>query len=219
MNSRRYSWLLVFLLAGCHTQKYSDSTGMLIVPGLGISNVVAVGMTPSEMNSHVTDLQYQVRPNRWIPSKEPKWHTASIPSLGIVWSGPYTGMHAPYFGYINFYVAPNTNMGIAPFRGYLSSGLDFSTTNAITLSEVTRLYGEPRKTASLDATFIEMLATGVSICVLAPDKKTKLLYYPADGIMFDFKEDILTRVAVYPKRIVEQAGPAYPPQGVGPADP
>ena len=204
MNARLYSWLLVLLLTGCNTQKYSDSTGMLIVPGFGISNVIAVGMTPSEMNSHVTDLQYRVRPNRWIPSKEPKWQTAIIPSLGIVWGGPYDGMHTPYYGFINFHIAADTNMGLRPFRGAIFSGIDFSATNAITPSDVINRYGDPFDTIPFDSNALAMLVKGRSIRTVFSNDMTELLYYPADGIMFDFRKGILTRVAVYPKRMVEQ---------------
>ena len=219
MNARLYACLLAFIFAGCTNQKYSDSSDMLIVPGLGISNVVAVGMTPAEMNSHMTDLQYQVRPSRWIPSRKPKWQTAVIPSLGIVWGGPYAGMHTPYYGFINFHVVADTNMGLRPFRGALSSGIDFSTTNTITPSEVINCYGDPSNTVPFDSNALAMLAKGQSIRTLFPETMTELLYYPADGIMFDFRKGILIRVAVYPKRMVEQSVPGYPPQGVGSPEP
>jgi len=215
--------MVALVVVGCSKPKHKSSESLVITPGVGISNIVALGMSASDIGSSVVDMTYTVEPIRW-PWQEnwgsghafwekPDWQNILIPSLGVQWGGAYVGKRKPCYSFINFHTVAEGYKNSQPFRGSLSCGIDLSETNEITPSLVIQNFGEPSKTIPLDSNVWVMLVEGISFRIVTPEHESELLYYPADGIMFDFREGSLTRLAVYPKSMTQQPLPI----GVGQA--
>jgi hypothetical protein len=86
---------MVCVLGACSPPRVSDPSSLIIVPGVGVSNVVALGMTPRQIANRTTDYEMSATHN-------PDWFRARIQSLGVSLGGPYRGKREPYYGFINF---------------------------------------------------------------------------------------------------------------------
>jgi hypothetical protein len=190
---------------------------LIIVPGLGISNVVASGMTLAKIvratgDAVVTKIPEEIR-MPWdnsdagrlkrLPWERQDYFRASIPSLGVHFSGPYRGMNQPYYGHIDFDIVPDTNSLGPAFAGALSCGLSFAGNSKVTRKDVVDVFGAPEKQVHLGGPeLLRLLEEVASLSVCCPGKDGRdgeLLYYPAEGIMFDLQDDVVVRVGVHPK--------------------
>jgi len=110
--------IVLLSVVGCSSPKHVNPESLVIVPGLGISNVVALGMTVGEMRRINPDFKYDTGPIRmpWqdeyigrLPWQKPIWHGGNIPSVGAYFAGTYYGRTSPYYGFINFDVVASTD--------------------------------------------------------------------------------------------------------------
>jgi hypothetical protein len=169
---------------------------MTIVPGVGITNVVAIGMTLKEIKSRADDLHLTV--DDYMGNK--KWFHAEIPSLGVSFGNEYKGKKEPYFGWIDFHVASDNNKGQTSFRGALSNGPSFAKSGGVSRADILAHFGVPRETLSsiCSKEMPRFMVEGTPFALVSAN--VDILYYTAEGIMFDFKDGRLVRVAVCPKQ-------------------
>jgi hypothetical protein len=192
------------LAVGCSRPVRTDPAVMVIHPGVGVSNVVAIGMTVADMHRASPDLEHEREPTRF-PWEKPNWHGGRIPSIGAQFSGSYTGQGKPYQGFINFHIVAPSNEPSFQFQGSLAPGLSFADGQTVRRPEVVDTFGSPEKTIdqSQATNMIPYMMAGIDFAMLCPTKdgsRTELLYYPTQGVMFDLKNDTVTRVAVFPKQ-------------------
>ena len=189
------------LLGACAQPMARDSSSLTIVPGVGVSNLVAIGMTLAEMKAQTGDMAITT-------TREPRWFGAQIPSLGVSLDGPYCGKQAPYNGFINFYLVPPTSSSLARFAGRIGS-TSLGETGVVARSDIIATFGVPRQ-SFLPANATNMssyMVEGISFSLLA-NEQVEVMYYPAQGIMFDVRNGLVTRVAVYPKQTGRTTGGA-----------
>jgi hypothetical protein len=127
-----------------------------------------------------------------------KWVHAVIPSLGVSFGNVYNGNRAPFFGWINFDIASEPTQGQMSFRGSLLSGPSFAKTGGMSREEIVARFGTPHQTLSDAKDFPRFMSEGTSFAFVSTN--ADLLYYTAEGIMFEFKDGRLVRVAVCPKQ-------------------
>ena len=209
---------LCLVTGACSRPSYSDSSGLVIVPGVGISNVVALGMTRTEIQRTTRDLVIQRLPKvrmPWVdvspeglsrlPWQKPERYWARVPSLGAVFDGAWGEVSVG--SYIKFRVSAQTNAterDAKRFCGTLSCGLSFADGKNVTREDVTRFFGEPTEylqTTVTDGTPPHMgscMKSGTSFSLKASKSNIEFLYYPAQGIQFLVEEDFVARVAVFP---------------------
>jgi hypothetical protein len=199
------------LLVSCSRPKVTDSSSLTIVPGLGVTNVVAVGMTLSEIADRTADFQIST-------TREPRWFKARIPSLGVSLGGPYRGKRRPYYGFINFHIVPWPEEFDPRFTGSLLGGLSFAEAGSVTRDDLVGIFGTTEKTVlPVNSTNIfRFMQDGTSFSLLAAEQG-EVLYYPAQGIMFKVHNGLVTRVAVYPKEIGRTKGSTLLPEGAAPS--
>jgi hypothetical protein len=176
---------------------------LVVVPGLGVSNVVAVGMSLAEMKARTGDMRMSIR-------TDPDWFAAQIPSLGVSLDGPYRGKRRPYFGFINFHVTSTNNETSGTFNGALLSGGSLSAVGGLSRDAIVAAFGETAEVVR-PATTTNMhrfMQDGTSFSLLV---KGEVMYYPSHGIMFDIQDGVVRRVAVYPKTTGRTTPPTVPP--------
>jgi hypothetical protein len=185
---------IVSLLGACSQPGVATPSSLTIVPGAGVSNVVALGMTLREVAHRTKDYEMSTTHN-------PDWFGARIQSLGISLGGPYRGKNAPYYGFINFHVVPSAGEPQGTFTGYVEGGISFADTAHVRRDDIVSTFGSPQEsiTSAGSTNAFRFLLDGISYSMLGSNH-TEVIYYPADGIMFEVQTGLVIRVAVYPKR-------------------
>lgn len=188
--------LLLFLAAvGCSRPQHSEIASLpVIVPGFGISNILARGMTLDEIKSR-TDAVFTDQPDGGY------W--CDVPSLGASFQGSWE--QEKLRGGILFYVIPHSNAPAVSFTGSLSCGLSFAKDQKVTRSDVVRVFGLPEKRLDGDITAKEMgmayhygkQGVSFSLAMVLKDGMThETLSYRAKGITFFLTEDLVTMLRV-----------------------
>ena len=188
----------------------TDSSSLVIVPGLGVSNVVAVGMSLAEMQARTGDMRISIR-------ADPDWFAAQIPTLGVSLDGPYRGKRRPYYGFINFHVASTNNETSGRFNGALLSGASLAAVGGLSRGAIVGAFGETAEVVrpATSTNMFRFMHGGISFSLLV---KGEVMYYPAQGVMFDIQDGVVTRVAVYPKQTGRTTPPTVPEPARGRAD-
>ena len=223
MTIKSYLGALILLLTSCAGVEHKGSP-LVVVPGIGIPGRAEVGMTISELQKRNPDIEidWAADSKLW---KDQGWqgteYSARIPSLK-------THFWAPDEDYgvdsLNFIVDPTETA--LRFVGQVA-GINFAAEECVSRDEIVATFGSPtyfftnqppaRPPEGLLTNMLSQLQAGhiVSWNTL---HGTETLYYPRDGITFNLVSSSVVRVVIK-RKIVEQAGPAYPPHGVGSADP
>ena len=211
------SLALVFLWSGCSGPKIIDSSSLQALPGRGIANIVELGMPFTLVKENVGELVAE-KAHLSSPSEggRPAYYLfeADVPSLGIHLSG-WEYKPAKVCS-ITLHVDPNTD---GPrFVGSMGD-LSFAVRHNVVREDVIRQFGKPSRDLGVPPGYTNLHAfvyAGESVSAWYPDN-TERITYPSDGVTFYLEDNIVRRIIINWK--VEQAGPAYPPQGVGSADP
>lgn len=187
--------LALVLVGGCQKQPASapppDTSQVIVIPGLGISNRYEVGMTFSEIKNSFPDAI--ARRSAWG-----KYSKAMIvPSLG---AGSFLGEDKPV-SHIDFHIDPYKaemypDLEIrTPFRGRLENDLSFGD-KSVSGRDVEAVYGPVLKRVLVAGDGLKLLqqadpfsrSNGVS-------KET--WWYPARGLAFDVKSNRVTSFQVF----------------------
>jgi len=187
--------LAAALVGGCQEQPVatpvSDSSQVIVIPGLGISNRYEVGMTFSKIKNSFPDAI--ARRSAWG-----KYSTAMlVPSLG---AGSFLGEDKPV-SHINFHIEtykaemyPDLEIR-TPFRGRLGDEFNFGE-KIVSGQDVEAVYGPVLK---------RVLAGGEGLKFLQqadPFSRSNRVneetwYYPARGLAFDIKSNRVTSFQVF----------------------
>lgn len=194
------SWALTCtLMAGCQCARHEDSSRFTIIPGVGIADVLEVGMTIEEIGERTKDLASQRIKNStaWL---------VCVPSLGAFWEQERKDQAVPG---ITFFVA-GTPVGAVPghvrisrFRGRLEGGLSFDLDGGVSRDDAVRVFGEPQHTLRVetigqqDWTAIrKWAADGESYTWQNPNwPTTEVITYP--GVSMTLESNRVTRLNVF----------------------
>jgi len=199
MNLKQ-SLMVIALLAVCGCAEPSpDSSALVITPGVGISNIVALGMPFADVRGRLKAKYYSNPP--WRPWRKPYTRQGVASSLGIYFDAPYRDGGAVQ--YISFYVCPSTNRHEERFQGSLSCGMSFSSTLPLGRDVVLREFGELEETVIVGPGSKPCGVTiGINHAVVCSNLNWERIYYPSNGISFDLdlKEAKVKSVNVFPRR-------------------
>ena len=201
----------VLSVAGCcDHERRLDTSSLVITPGMGISNVLAVGMNRKDIASVVPDLSVISSPNvrmPWaentgqrLPWQSPDRYEGRSAMLGARFHGDWDPS-TPIDGFIEFYVRPPKEDPDFCFTGSLASGLIFGRNVRVHRDDVIQYFGDPMVSADPQVTnFLLYWSSGTSYSVtnsMQDGSTSELLYYPTNGIMFRLEGDEVVRVSVF----------------------
>ena len=209
------------MLSGCGP-KHRDSSHLNLASGIGIEGVVEIGMSHAEVSRRTRDLVVHRH-------ESPPWEY-EVPSLGVSWQSGGVCSNDP-LGVFVVFVGPARTGGMSRFNGWLDNALPLTNGNLITEEMIRELFGEPIHTYDLTdiifsseqgkqryADIRASIATNLqSSIIIWPGDRKHQLGYPTKGISICCETNIVNAIVI--GKPAEQAGPAYPPQGVGSADP
>ncbi|MBI2441625.1 MAG: hypothetical protein HYV35_09655 [Lentisphaerae bacterium] len=184
---------LCILALGCRSPIHRDNSGLVITPGLGISNVLELSMTPQEIAHKTGDLI--VKELKTVGA----W-SFEVPSLGASWEQESKDQPPPG---VYFHVAPGTQLSHC-FRGKVRGGLSFGGEVAVTREDVVRVFGPPRHVLreaivlSKNADELREWATrGEPYALQNPVTGTETVIYPTQGIHFGLHSNAVVVVNVF----------------------
>jgi hypothetical protein len=178
------------LWVGCGKTKELNGP-QIVYGGLGVSNHFEVGMNLKQIGKKNRDLKLtrywkpDTRP--WEkPFNKPQTIEAHIPSRGAsVWGFN----ESQTFGELTFFLSdvPPTLLRIG------TNEIALSETQSVTFDEIVRRFGEPKYHVdkSSRASLPALINAGQSSVV--SNESNRILYYPADGVFFDFRAGSLER--------------------------
>ena len=184
--------LYCLAVGGCSYPAYTDTRALTIFPGVGISNVVEVGMTLREIRRSTHDVVVRGSDARVdVPSLGA---TVSLNARDRVWDVIWD----VYFGTnLSPYADSSPSIAIPSFRGHVAGGLSFATETGVAREAVIRAFGEPVQsmegTASLHS-LQPLLDKGVSVSLR--EGNFEQLFYPDLGITFQLFRGIVCALAV-----------------------
>jgi len=201
--------LITASILGCATPRRTDTSGLAITPGVGISNLLTVGMTRSQTKKASPDTVIMYRPDDRKRCEEPKSWAFYIPALGASHTGLFS--MADPVGNITFRVSANTNATETIFRGSLSCGISFGAGRRVTREDVIKKFGEPQEHldavqgdgSSKAASYFGSKTSYALIC-----QNGEMLYYGASGIQFSLRDNAVELVSVFPSATREAMEPA-----------
>lgn len=196
------------LLTGHGCVHNLDNSKLTITPGVGISNILELGMTIKEVDRATGDLTFNkleafsrfLSQNIWI---------VRVPSLGATWSQKSETARVEF---IYFYVnskmireAPDIS-SLSRFRGKMSGGLSFEKDGGVTKADVIKVLGEPKHTilpSDPDDMISEWTKVGEPfVCQNDPD--TEAIFYPGQGVCLTLHGNRVVAVEIYKKVSVEK---------------
>jgi hypothetical protein len=183
-----FTAIIVGLLTACENREQA-STPQIVYAGLGISNHLEVGMSLKQIGKNNNDLKVtrSWKPDAWPWEKlfkKPQSFYAKVPSRGaMVW-----GFNdAQTFGELKFTMPelPPTLLCIG------TNEIALSKTQSVSFHELVRRLGQPRYTLekATDRTFPGLINAGQP--TLLSNGDSRVLYYPARGVFFHFRQDYL----------------------------
>jgi hypothetical protein len=183
------SIFVAMILSGCGP-RFRDSSALVITPGLGISNVIEIGMSPREVDHRTRDLQLSRL--EYVGT-----YSANVPSLGAQWpQATATGSLYTIDFLVKSDAWPSTTFtnGLIPFCGAVDGGLSFAGNKSVIRSEVVGVFGEPDQHIDISTNtpdqypevlrnmmYLRSEARSTSIRTMLD---TELLSYPDQGIGF-----------------------------------
>ena len=199
MNTLQSAFFIsVFVtMCGCSRPVYNDSSGLTITPGVGISNIVEIGMSRSAIINATRDL---------VPTSSQNKDRYYIPSLGLVVFLDADGIVYKIDAVVDLSRHHETSPTriLTPFCGKLS-GLSFHKSH-VNRAAVVRLLGYPSYFTNYDKQMPReerertikctnrILAKGQSVSIQEGD--TEALCYPQNGISVDLDNDRISNVRV-----------------------
>ena len=200
-----FPWLvLICVWTGFGHQPVFDRSTLVVTPGVGIQNLLELGMTPRQIQAKTKDLVAR----RLQHVGGFAYH---VPSLGAQWSQETetTGLYQ-----VSFITNPNmfpagsmTNWG-KPFCGTIAGRLSFQSNNPVNRAHVVAAFGEPSVTydmrAGLSASVPPALMnqswrTNTAATAVLTAANSEVLYYPREGIGFGLDHGNVFNFSVYPK--------------------
>jgi len=200
------SLLLVVVCAsmfGCE-RALPDNTHLSITPGIGISNVLTLGMTLDEAAQMRSDMKIE-------DFRDGNMLSVEVPSLGALWE--HNSYTQPIYT-IDFLVTSKDFADRPPrFCGRLDGRLSFATEGGVSVKDILDLYGLPMHVARP-----EMLVTtqdtwtlinnmgkwgveGESYAIVSgPSDGNRLfcrLYYPGRGLTVSFMSNHVMAINVF----------------------
>lgn len=187
--------LAVPLLGGCQRQSTSasppDTSQVIVVPGLGISNRYEVGMTFSKIKNSFPDAI--ARRSAWGK------HSAAmiVPSLG---ARSFLGEDQPV-SHIDFYIHPfkaemYPDLEIrTPFRGRLGSELNFGE-KSVSGKDVEAVYGPILRRVMVAGDGLKLLQQADPFSHSNRVNEERW-WYPARGLAFEIKSNRVTSFQVF----------------------
>lgn len=206
-------WLLwiVLLLAGCGG-KTPDPSTVVVVPGLGISNVADITMSLNGIRKEVGDLEIESDPKagfpwqkdilgerRRLPWEKPLYYLGVSSSLGLTVSATNRNIAVQE---MNFWCGPDGMAGAnAVFTGRISGGLSFANGRKVTRSEVVAVFGEPSRSEGDSRDALRQVHAGKSVSHKSrtAGNSIEILFYPTNGINFILQNDVVTSFEICPK--------------------
>jgi hypothetical protein len=192
--------LAAIVFVGCSDRPViKDNSTVVVYPGLGISNICAVGMTYEQIRKATGDARLIGSGaggwKRWIPGRS-KSRFVSIPSLSATTEyrdpNPIPG--------VTFHVATNPWNSI-PFRGKIGTKLSFQD-GTVSKEQVEAAFGSVR-TNFTGVSFQQVSVKPRESFSVTWDPNLLTINYPAQGIEFILKSNIVTMVVI--KRISQMA--------------
>jgi hypothetical protein len=198
--------LVLFCIVACSQSKNDDKPIYVLTSGIGISNVVALGMTRAQVVRANKDFTLTSGSRERERDRKSPSYVARVPALDA-----YLTFKKGLFRKrdrlisIDFYISPTGG-----FTGSLSCGLSFAEHREIRREDVVRVFGEPLEQLTLGSTnytartqsYIDSPISHSVLCPMKDGSKKELLYYPTNGILFDLREDSVTRISVHRKAAI-----------------
>lgn len=205
--------VISIVATGCSQPGIENPSECVLVPGVGISNRVQVGMTLEEIRRANRDMVLELESeahglsesteqasrSRWSWQRPTRYYNARIPSLGAYFGGLYTTKEVRVYS-IDFYTSSSNGV----FVGSLPGGITFSQGLPVRRGDIVRVFGEPHESVELGR-LARMVETGSSFSVQCPNG-SELLYYMTNGVLFDLRTNTVTRVTVFKARGKDSKG-------------
>jgi hypothetical protein len=197
-------------LFGCSLPRNESNASLTVVPGLGIKNVLEIGMKLSDIRKANPDILI----DREVGDDEVR--RAIVPSLGASLSSSAKDATVSRLYFIvdmRTYVSNSLPVGFQIFRGSLSCGLSFSEVG-VRREQVTGVFGVPSNTVDQSSIPLNQrrdgeeklgrfLNKGESVSWRSA-KEVELLIYPAQGIVFKLIHNIVYAFDIFRPWPVEQ---------------
>lgn len=206
--------LLLAGISGCNPQpRVENKTNLVLLPGIGITNVLAFGMSASEIKRAHPDAKLFYYPEAaWfrktgiysrLPWQPPERFTGFIPSLKARFEGGYgQGIG----GGISFETGFASEMTSTNPAVVLNTGAGFSNLCGILRDDIIKWYGMPQEWIDMGCTnqrsWTSFATSGSPYGVrsrLLDGGVTELFYYPNPGVMFDVENDRVCRLVILQK--------------------
>lgn len=189
--------LVCVLLAGCQSRSKLDSSRLTITPGIGISNIVELGMSMEQIGQRTRDLK--IEKAVLVPVDV---SVVSVPSLGAHWEqlSEDERLVGVYFDIASF------GPGRPRFRGKILGGISFVDGEAVTREMITGVWGSPdhsilwSQPASQEQIrdMTSWSASGTSYVVqFVSHPETEVLFYPAEGMSLTLESNNVTMVNIF----------------------
>jgi len=123
-------------MCGCSRPVYNDSSGLTITPGVGISNIVEIGMSRSAIRNATRDL---------VPIRKQKKNGYRVPSLGLVVFLDENDNVYTIDAVVDLSRHHETSPTriLTPFCGKISGGISFHNEKSVCRTDIVRVFGEP----------------------------------------------------------------------------
>ena len=205
MRTRIHILCALLLAAGCTASR--DSADCNITPGLGISNVVTVGMTTRDIKKATRGVV--------IEKYETGGCDACIPDLGVSWN---VENMTDQVRRLDFLVNPQVYPESSPpwrlrrYSGTVAGRLSLEKPQSLTRQKVVGLFGEPQHAfGDVPPSELKNLAAHVRATVrdgestsMITAPATEVLSYPAQGIGFALQSNV-----VYTLRVMWRVEPEH----------
>ena len=203
MRILKFAMGVLLFITGC--TGHHDSAEYDITPGYGISNLITVGMTTSQIRRAVRGV---------IVKSDTIGFHGSIPWLGAEWEGSDQAKHVYRIHFLidpSVYKECDSKLKIQRFRGTLAGSVPLVEPKALHRKTLVDLFGKPEHFFDLQSASTNMsnlremwqtlqacLQRGESVSTLTAPA-TEVLYYPQSGINFAMKSNVVYTLAVWKK--------------------
>lgn len=178
--SRMLFAMALVTVLGCSRYRIHGTENLTITPGVGISNLVEVGMPLLEVRRNVGNVI------------EDGYGQAMAPSLGAVMGlagKDKTVVNVTFFFDTTHYASSSPVRCLTPFRGHVAPRLSFSSGRSVSYEDVLTVFGKPRcvvRDYSRESTSEFKACIRERLPAQRNDYVYHRVYYPVAGIAFTF---------------------------------
>jgi len=196
MNSVSTSVLTLACISciGCSHPRPSDRSFLTVVPGVGISDVLEIGMTIKDVKASAGQLVIQEHDRG---ADGIIWEV-SVPAIAAATmistkEGPFSGMS--FFTDLSVFAEGDDRRSWPRFRGSISLGLSFRGEKSGLLKDVLHVFGRPENVIVYEdmspfaTQVLPLIRNGKSVWVQFRNRDH--LYYPEMGISFALEDGVV----------------------------